>query len=183
MSEEQIGYPHLSYTRLQKEAEKVKNELTLTDLVTRKPTEAEYDEIISLLTTLAKQTYEEYKFFIARSTDETKQPNFLQIVSHSSEAPELHKLIFAKAVNYGIDMQVLQGKFAQHIALNQVVDLGEGTVVILDDNSPSAPTGVSPINSGLEGGEIAFIISFIKSENYKEWHENTFPKEEEDTNE
>lgn len=162
---------------LRLEAQRVKNELTLTDLLTRKATDAEYAEIIDLLTELAKQTYEDFKFYIAKSHNEAEDPNFLQIASSFKENPSLHKLIFAKAVSYGIDMKELQERFAKHVALGNVIDLGEDTVVITNDNTAQLPTGVSPINSGLENGEIAFIISFIKKENYKAWHTNTFPVE------
>jgi hypothetical protein len=160
------------------EAQTVKNKLSLADLITTKPTEENYEEIMALLTEVAQKTYEQYKFFIARSQDETEQPNFLQIVSHSSELPELHKLIFSRAVNYGIDMQELQKRFAHRIAENKVIDIGEDAIVIVDDNTNQLPTGVSPINSGLEGGEITFIISFMKKDNFGKWFDNTFSKDE-----
>jgi hypothetical protein len=159
-------------------AKHAKNLLTLTQLLTNKPTPRHYEELVDLLTKLAKKTYQEYKFLIAKSTDETKDPNFLQIVSNSKDEPELHKIIFVKAIEYGIDMRELQKRFAERVALGKVITLGENAVVITDDGTGNPPTGVSPINNGLEGGEICFIISFIKAENYEEWHKNTFPEEE-----
>jgi len=150
--------------------------MSLTDLLNRKPTDEEYEEILSLLTTLAKRTYADFKFLIAKSSDETKEPHFLQIVSHYEEAPALHKKIFRKAIEYGIDMRKLQEKFAEKVANGKVIDLGPDVVVITNDNTTTLPTGVSPINSGLEGGEIAFIISFLTRANYGEWHKNTFPE-------
>lgn len=163
---------HVEYVNL-------KNELSLSDILTNKPTEENYAEIIDLLTRLAKETYEEFKFFIAKSQDETKQANFLQIVSTSKEKPHLHGLIFGKSVSYGIDMQELQLRFAQHVEDGKVIDLGEDVTVILHDDSPQLATGVSPINNGLEGGEIAFIISFIKKENLEAFNKNNLPQPEE----
>jgi hypothetical protein len=32
------------------------------------------------------------------------------------------------------------------------------------------------LQSGLEGAEITFIISFMKAENFDAWHKNTFPE-------
>lgn len=153
-----------------------KNNLTLSDLITKQPSDEDYNELIELLTKLAKVTYEDYKFLIAKSDDETKQPNFLQIVSNSSEHPELHREIFVKAVTSSINMKELQKRFAQYIAEGNVLDLGEDVVIITDDGTSQLPTGVSPINSGLEGGEIVFIISFIKKENYEAFCENNLPK-------
>jgi hypothetical protein len=154
------------------------NRLSLSNLLNNKPTNFNYNEVIAMLTQLAKKTYEEYKFFIARSTDETQQANFLQIVSHSSEEPELHKRIFAKAVDSGMDIKELQQRFAEHVATGNVIDLGEDVVVILNDGGPQLATGVSPVNNGLEGGEIAFIISFIKKENLEAFNKNNLPQEE-----
>jgi hypothetical protein len=159
------------------ESDEPKNSLTLSDLLTRKATNEEYREVVSLLSKLARDTYKEYKFLIAKSTDETQQPNFLQIISNSKEKPEQHKEIFAKGLEYGIDMRELQKRFAAHVANNLVIDLGDEVTVITDDGTGQAPTGVSPINNGLEGGEICFIISFLKTENFDEWHKNNFPEE------
>jgi hypothetical protein len=156
------------------------NKLTLSDLLTRKATNEEYREVVSLLSKLARDTYKEYKFLIAKSPDETDQPNFLQIISNSKERPEQHKEIFAKGLEYGIDMRELQKRFAAHVANNLVIDLGDDVTVITDDGTGQAPTGVSPINNGLEGGEICFIISFLKTENYEAWHKNTFGEEKAD---
>jgi len=155
--------------------------LTLTDLLTRKPTEKEYAEIVDMLVELAKKTFKDYNFLIAKSSDETKEPHFLQLVSHSSEAPKLHKEIFKKSIDTGADREVILEKFADRVAAGEVIDLGDNVVVITDDNTGNPPTGVSPINSGLEGGEIAFIISFIKKDSFPEWFENTFPQTEEET--
>ena len=69
---------HMEYLNL-------KNTLSLSDILTNKPTEENYAEIIELLTRLAKETYEEFKFFIAKSQDETKQAKFLHIVSTSKQ--------------------------------------------------------------------------------------------------
>ena len=167
---------HMEYLNL-------KNTLSLSDILTNKPTEENYAEIIELLTRLAKETYEEFKFFIAKSQDETKQANFLQIVSTSKEKPHLHGLIFGKSVSYGIDMQELQLRFAQHVEDGNVIDLGDDVTVILHDDSPQLATGVSPINNGLEGGEIAFIISFIKKENLEAFNKNNLPQPEEEMGE
>ncbi|QDP42828.1 hypothetical protein HWC53_gp044 [Bacillus phage vB_BmeM-Goe8] len=153
--------------------------LTLTDLITRKATDEDYAEIVDMLAHLARKTFKDYNFLIARSSDETKDTHFLQVVSHSSEEPGLHKKIFRKAIDCGAEYEVLVEKFAASVAKGEVIDLGEDVIVIVDDNTGNPPTGVSPINSGIEGGEIAFIISFIKKENYDEWAKNTFPEEEE----
>jgi hypothetical protein len=156
------------------------NRLTLTDLVTVKPTDDNYDELVDLLTELASATYEEYKFFIAKSSDETKAAHFMQITSQYSEYPELHQLIFARAIEYGIDMRELQKRFAQAVEAGKVIDLGENAVVILEDGTPQLATGVSPIQSGFEGSEITFIISFIKKENHDEWAKNNLPQPSQD---
>lgn len=163
---------------LREDKEGHENKLTLSQLLTKEPKEENYEEVISLLTELARKTYKDYKFLIAKSTDEKHEANFLQIVSNWAESPKLHKLIFSKSIDYGIDMQVLQRKFAEKVEKGEVLDLGDEVVVITDDGTGQLPTGVSPINSGLEGGEIAFIISFIKKENFADWVSNNFPKED-----
>lgn len=151
---------------------KVENELTLSDLLNQEPKEDDYDEIIDILTELAQKVYSEYKFLIAKSPNEKEQANFLQLVSNWAEEPETHKLVFSKAIDYNIDTPTLQKKFAEKVASGEVIDLGKDVVVITDDGTPQPPTGVSPINSGLEGGEIAFIISFIHKDNLDEWKKN-----------
>jgi hypothetical protein len=153
--------------------------LTISDLVTTQPADQDYEEVEEMLAKLARQTFDLYNFLIAKSSDETKESHFLQLVSHFSENPELHKAIFKKAVETNIDIPTLQKRFGERIARGEVLPLGSDIVVITDDGTGQPPTGVSPINRGLEGGEIAFIVSFVKKENYDAWHENTFPKEEE----
>ncbi|AIW03430.1 hypothetical protein CPT_Moonbeam32 [Bacillus phage Moonbeam] len=160
------------------------NELTLTSMLTYTPNQGDYDKVLNLLVTLAKRRFDEYKFLLAKSSDETTDTNFLQIVSNWTEDPELHREIFKGAIDANLDMKELREQFAQLVAIGEVINLGDGVIVIVDDNTGNPPTGVSPINSGLEGGEIAFIISFIKEENYAAWAKNTFPEEEEtETNE
>lgn len=149
---------------------------TLTQLLTVKPTEDDYERILEKLIKLFKLTYNEYKFYVAKSSDETQAPNFLQVTSPAIEYPELHRDIFKMAVNTGMDMLTLQKKFAEKVAEGKVADLGNGVVVILNDNTPQLPTAVSPIQSGLEGSEISFIISFMKAENFDSWYANTFPE-------
>lgn len=156
------------------------NQLTLTDLLTVKPTEENYTELVELLSELALSTYEDYKFFIAKSSDETQAAHFMQITSQYSDFGELHKLIFARAIDYGIDMRELQQRFAQAVADGKVIELGEDVVVIINDGTPQLATGVSPIQSGFEGSEITFIISFIKKENYTEWAKNNLPQPSQD---
>jgi len=161
-----------------------KNKLTLTDILKREPQYKDYAAVLDLLVELAQKRFDEYKFLVAKSQDETTEANFLQIISNWSEDPELHSEIFKRAVDTNIDMQTLQKRFAQRVWTGQVIPLGDGVRVITDDNTGNLPTGVSPVNSGLEGGEICFIISFIQADNYDEWYKNTFPQSEaEETNE
>ncbi len=153
-----------------------RNRLSLSDLLNQKAEESHYEEVINLLVGLARLTYEDYKFLVARSTDEKKEANFLQLVSNWAEHPELHKQIFSRSMDYGIDMKVLQGKFAERVAEGKVISLGDDVVVITDDGTGQIPTGVSPINSGIEGGEIAFIISFIHKDNLDDWEQHNLPQ-------
>lgn len=151
--------------------------LSLEHLITAEPTEENYETVINLLIKLLVETYKDYKFLLAKSSDETQQPHFLQVVSNWAENPEIHKSVFQQAVEYNLDMRELQRKFAERVAEGKVLDLGD-VEVIIDDGTGQPATGVSQINSGLEGGEIAFIISFLKKENYEAWYANTFPQEE-----
>lgn len=152
--------------------EETKNELTLTDLVTQNPTEDQYEEVADILVMIAQKTYEDYKFLIMKSPDETKDANFIQIQSSQEEMPEKHKEAFSKTIDYGLDMGVLRNHFSRKVAKGGVIGLGEDAIVILDDNTQQTPTGVSPINSGVEGGEIVFNISFVQGKNYDEWASN-----------
>jgi hypothetical protein len=153
--------------------------LTLSDLLTVEPTDKDYEEVLGLLIKLVRQTFKDYKFLIAKSQDETKDANFLQLVSHYSEDPYLHKEVFQKCIHTNIDMPTLRQLFAEKAAEGKVLDLGEGVTIIVEDGTGNPPTGVSNINSGLEGGEIAFIFSFIKTDNLEEWKKNNLPQEEE----
>jgi hypothetical protein len=157
---------------------KPESKLTISSLVTTEPTPQDYDAVEEMLAELARQTFEDYNFLIAKSSNEATDPHFLQLVSHFSEAPELHKAIFKKAVETNIDIPTLQQRFGERIAAGGVIPLGEDIVVITDDNTGQPPTGVSPINRGLEGGEIAFIITFVKRENHPAWLEHTFGENE-----
>lgn len=160
----------------------IPNELgapSLTQLITANPTEEQYKEVTELLVGLAKRTYERHKFYFAPTKDELEIPNMIQIRSHYKEEPLTHQEIFKKGVNYGIDMSKLLGYFAKEAAAGNVVDLGDNAYVITDDGTGNPPTGVSPINSGLEDGEITFLISFIKKDTYEEWHAKHFPPAEE----
>lgn len=156
------------------------NKLSLTDLVSRKATITEYGEIIDLLTKLAKNRYENFQFTFYPAQDEDTQAHFMQVVSNWHEDVELHKTIFAKGIEYGVEMPMLRKLFAEHVRAGHVVDLGADVMVITDDGTGNPPTGVSSINSGLEGSEIAFIIAFVKKAHYKEWCKNNFPDDQED---
>ncbi|UPI12054.1 hypothetical protein [Bacillus phage SBSphiJ4] len=182
-SVEEMLYPNLKLPTTPGEALKqqlsgMKKAPNLTSLITRKATDEEYEEILDLLTDLAKFTYNQYKFFIAKSPDETEHLNFVSVVSFSEEAKNVHAEIFRKGVAYGIDMVELSSRFAKRAALGKVLDLGEDVVIITDDGTGNPPTGVSPINSGIEGGEIRFNFSFIKKDNYEAWEKKAFPKAE-----
>lgn len=177
--EEKLTVKHEDGGKHEKTME-LNNKLTLTDLLNQKATEENYEEVMDILAKLAQKTYKEYKFLIAKSQDETEQAHFLQIVSNWAENPEIHQLVFSKAMDYGIDTPTLQSKFAEKVAKGEVLDLGEEITVITNDGTIQPPTGVSPINSGIEGGEIAFIISFIHKENLEAWKKNNgLLKEEE----
>ncbi|QIA28718.1 hypothetical protein [Phage f2b1] len=152
---------------------------SLTQLITANPTEEQYKEVTALLVGLAQRTYNKHKFYFAPTKDELEIPNMIQIRSHYKEEPLTHQEIFKKGVNYGLDMGKLLGYFAEEAAAGKVVDLGDNAYVITDDGTGNPPTGVSPINSGLEDGEITFLISFIKKDNYEEWHAKHFPPAEE----
>lgn len=173
---------HIGSDELMTEKKTIENKLSLTDLVTRKATITEYGEIVDLLTRLAKNRFNDYQFtyYPVSEDNEDKETYFMQIVSNWHDDPELHKLIFAKGMDYGIDMKMLQKLFIEHVRAGHVIDLGKDIMVITDDGSNVSPTNVSPINSGLEGSEIAFIIAFLKKEKYKAWCENTFQDEDEE---
>ena len=156
------------------------NKLSLTDLVTREASITDYAEIISLLTQLAKNRFDNYQFTYFPAQDETREAHFMQIVSNWHDDPELHKEVFRKGIDYGANMKVLRNLFAEHVRAGHVVDLGAEVMVITDDGTGNPPTGVSSINTGLEGSEIAFIIAFVKKEKYTEWCENNFPDDQEE---
>lgn len=158
----------------------IKNTLTLEQVVTREPTDDNYAEVIGLLTDLVRKTYRDFKFFVAKSDDETKDYNFLQVVSKYEDDPYAHKLIFSKGIEYGIDMAELSKRFAEYAEEGNVLPLGDNVVLLTNDGTGQSPTGVSPITNGLEGSEIAFIFGFIQEENYDEWHKNAFPQEDEE---
>ncbi|ASR79001.1 hypothetical protein AARONPHADGERS_68 [Bacillus phage AaronPhadgers] len=165
-------------TKLDTKVEGIKNTMSLTDIVSRKASVTQYGEVIDLVAQLIKNRFENYQFTLYPSTDEEKVPHFIQIVSNWHDDPELHKTIFAKGMDYGVDMKMLQDMFRQHIADGHVIDLGGDVVVVTDDGTNSSPTNLSPIQTGLEGSEVAVIISFVKKEHYKEWVKNTFEEEE-----
>ncbi|ALA13298.1 hypothetical protein AVV02_gp054 [Bacillus phage AvesoBmore] len=156
------------------------NKLSLTDLVSRKASITDYAEIIASLTKLAKNRFNDYQFTYYPAQDESREAHFMQIVSNWHDDPELHKEVFRKGIDYGANMKVLRDLFAEHVRAGHVVDLGADVMVITDDGTGNPPTGVSSINTGLEGSEIAFIIAFVKKENYKEWCENNFPDDQEE---
>lgn len=158
----------------------IKNHMSLTDLVTNKAEDRHYDVVVELLTSLARKTYQDYKFFIAKSEDETKDYNFLQVVSKYEDDPYTHKLIFSKGVEHGLDSAELSKRFAEYAKDGNVLRLGEEVVILTEDGTGQSPTGVSPISNGLEGSEIAFIFGFIQKKNYDEWHKNTFPQKDEE---
>lgn len=151
---------------------------TLTDILTYQPTDNDYEQVLDLLAELVQLTYKEFAFFLAKSSDETKAPNFMQIVSPYHENTELHKEIFRLGVKYNLDMKTLQEKFSERAAKGVVLELGDGVTIIADDGTGSLATAVQPIQSGIEGSEITFIFSFIKTENYEAWKKNAFPEPE-----
>lgn len=158
----------------------IMNHMSLTDLVTNKAEDQHYDVVVELLTSLARKTYQNYKFFIAKSEDETKDYNFLQVVSKYEDDPYTHKLIFSKGVEHGLDNMELSRRFAEHAKNGNVLRLGDEVVILTEDGTGQSPTGVSPISNGLEGSEIAFIFGFIQKKNYDEWYKNTFPQKDEE---
>jgi len=167
----------ITMTKLETKVEGVENKLSLSELLTRKASLSQYSEIVDLVTKLIQNRYRNYQFTIYPSTEEHGL-NFMQVVSNWHDDPELHKLIFAKGIEYGIEMEELQKHFREHIKNGHVFDLGHDVVVVTDDGSNSSPTNLSPINTGLEGSEVAVIVSFIEKSKYEGWVDNTFPLEE-----
>lgn len=172
------GFAFIGNTAEWSEPETTKNTLTLTDLVTNKPTDADYAEIVGLLTKLAKVTYENYNFLIVKSTDEVEDTHFIQMVSSATENHRLHRDIFVKAINTNVDYKELVKRFAAHVAAGNVIHLGDDVVVITDDGTNMLPTGVSPINNGLEDSQITFNISFIKKENLDAFNKKHLPQDD-----
>lgn len=168
-------YKNTSLDGVHVEPYKETNSMSLSDLLNRKPTDKEYEEILDLIVELIRDTYADYKFMIAKAEKPT-DTNFLQIESKYEDAPEMHEKIFRKAIDYGIEMRVLQEKFAERVAAGKVIDLGEDVVVITDDGEYSLPTGISPINSGVEGEVIRAIVTFIHKDNYDEWYKENIKK-------
>ncbi|AMQ66577.1 hypothetical protein BH753_gp095 [Bacillus phage Shbh1] len=154
-----------------------KVELTLSHLLDKEATEEDYDFMIEKLGCLLVKTFNDYKFLIAKSSDETNSYHFMQVVSLYTENPHLHREIFVEGIKRGIDMPTLQKKFVEKLAKGDILSLGEGIKILTDDGTNSIPSGVSPINSGIEGGEIAFNIAFLKEENYGKWVEKNFSQE------
>ncbi|QQO40902.1 hypothetical protein 000TH009_209 [Bacillus phage 000TH009] len=150
----------------------------LKEVVTAQPTEDDYRDVLVLLAALVRVTYGNYKFALYKSTDETEQENFMQIVCPYEEHKWLHDKIFKQTIKKGIDMKTLQEKFADRVIAGDVLDLGEGITILKHDSDGRLITSVSPINSGLEGTEITFIFSFVKTENYEAWKKNKFKEEE-----
>jgi hypothetical protein len=148
--------------------------LTLTSLIDRKATESEYTEVINLLVTLMRNAFYNYKFFIAKSSDDTQQPHFMQIISAYDENKTIHQDIFQKSMVYGVDMRTLQEKFATLVQEGKVVDLGDNVAVLINDGDGTnqLATSVSPINSGLEGSEITFIVSYVRKTSLDEFKKN-----------
>lgn len=159
--------------------EELTNRLTLTDLVTQEPLEEQYEEVVDILARIARQTYQDYKFLIVKAGEDIDEANFMQIVSSSMEMPDEHKEVFSKSIKYGLEMQVVHELFAERVREGKVIQLGSEAVIIVEDGTNQAATGVSPINSGLDGGEIAFNISFVLKKDYDTWYGKAFPKKEE----
>lgn len=157
------------------------NNLTLTDLLTQEPTEEDYKEVLDMVSELVQDAYGEYKFLIAKSPDETDRANYLQIVSHWEDNPKLHKDIFKKAMDSGIDMERVRLDYMDAMKKGKIIDLGESVQVLIEEVPNQVNTSMSPINSGLEGGEITFIISFIKSENVEGWIDKNVKEDDEET--
>jgi predicted DNA-binding protein len=155
------------------------DDLTLTGILTNKPTEEDYKYVLGLLVELARNAFKDYQFLIAKSDDEAEQAHHLQLISVHEEYPTTHKAIFRHAVRTNMDMNVLRARFAELAASGEVLDLGDNVVVITDDGTGNPPTGVQPINMGLEGGQVRFNFEFVLTENYEAWWENHFSKEEE----
>jgi hypothetical protein len=151
------------------------DDITLTELLTNEATEEQYDEVLDILEGMASRAYSQFSFLIAKSQDEVEMPNFLQIESDYAENAGEHKAVFELAMRYGIQHEKLTKLFAERVANGKVIPLGKDVVVITDDGTGNPPTGVSPINRGIEGGQIAFIVTFVKKANFAAWHEKAFP--------
>ncbi|WP_442804025.1 DUF7198 family protein, partial [Staphylococcus hominis] len=66
----------------------------------------------------------------------------------------LHDKIFKQTIKKGLDMKILQEKFADAAIAGDILELGEGITILKHDSEGRLMTSVSPINSGLEGSEI-----------------------------
>lgn len=155
-----------------------KEELTLATLIHKKAVDSEYAEVVDLLAHLAKSTFQNYNFLIQKSTDETKEPHFMQLRSAFHESPHVHKQIFEKSIDYGIDYDVLVQKFNDKLKAGEIISCGDDVVIITDDGTGMPASGVSQINSGIEGGEIGFNVSFVSAKNYDAWAANNLKQEE-----
>lgn len=150
---------------------------TLKEVVTAQPTEEDYEYATILLAALVRVTYNNYKFALYKSPDETERENFLRIDCPYEEHKWLHDKIFKQTIKKGLDMKILQEKFADAAIAGDILELGEGITILKHDSEGRLMTSVSPINSGLEGSEITFIFSFVQTENYEAWKKNHFKEE------
>lgn len=150
---------------------------TLKEVVTAQPTEEDYEDVLVLLAALVRITYNNYKFALYKSPDETERENFLRIDCPYEEHKWLHDKIFKQTIKKGLDMKILQEKFADAAIAGDILELGEGITILKHDSGGRLMTSVSPINSGLEGSEITFIFSFVQTENYEAWKKNHFKEE------
>ncbi|AGB62629.1 hypothetical protein [Bacillus phage phiAGATE] len=170
----------MTHPLTQKDTLTQKEPLTLATLIHKKAVDSEYAEVVDLLAHLAKTTFENYNFLIQKSPDETKEAHFMQLRSAFHESPQVHKHIFEKSIDYGIDYDVLVQKFNDKLRTGEIISCGEDVVIITDDGTGMPASGVSQINSGIEGGEISFNVSFVSAKNYEAWAETNIKKDEGD---
>lgn len=146
---------------------------SLEHILTAQPTKEDYKYIVEQIAEVLKPMYENYQFRYYPTSDETQMAHGLSFQFTRADNPEAYDNMFQRTMSTRAQMPGIREEFQRAVRDEEIIPVGEGIEIVgLTDEENSQPTGISPINSGVEGDFVQVMIAFIQKKNSPEYWEN-----------
>lgn len=141
-----------------KEVKKAKNTLSVSEMMSQKAEEKDYDEFIETISAIIKKQYESLEFLRQDPAPEDYQSGYCLIFQvYRGEYPETYDRLFSLAVLKHLEEGKISRKFKDAVESGKVIPIGDVKIEALG-------TGISSIT---QGNDVRVLITFKTQEYIK----------------